>query len=71
MRSFAELFGSGPMPDFSIRGVDFTSLARGYGVPARRVESPADLAPALVESFGSIGPSLVDVAVDAGARRLF
>jgi benzoylformate decarboxylase len=71
MRSFAELIGSGPTPDFSIPGVDFSALARGYGLHARRVDRPEDLAPALEESFGKDGPSLIDAAVDAGARKLF
>jgi benzoylformate decarboxylase len=71
MRSFAELIGSTSSPDFSIPGIDFRALARGYGLPALRVDRPEDLAAACEESFRADGPSLIDAVVDAAARKLF
>jgi acetolactate synthase I/II/III large subunit len=41
--------------------LDFVALARGMGVPARRVETAEALTAALVESFAEPGPSLIEV----------
>ena len=41
--------------------LDFCDLARGMGVPARRVESAEDLATSLAASFAEPGPSLIEV----------
>jgi benzoylformate decarboxylase len=71
MRSFADLIGAERLPDFAVGGVDFSALAAAYGLPARRVERSAELAPALDESFALAGPSLIDVVVDSAARKLF
>jgi pyruvate dehydrogenase (quinone) len=51
--------------------VDFCALGAAFGLHTRRVTRPAELAPALRESFGMPGPSLVDVMVDTRARKLF
>jgi acetolactate synthase I/II/III large subunit len=41
--------------------LDFVALARGMGVPARRVETAETLTAALLESFAEPGPSLIEV----------
>jgi acetolactate synthase-1/2/3 large subunit len=41
--------------------LDFCDLARGMGVPARRVENAEDLAAALSAGFAEAGPTLVEV----------
>jgi acetolactate synthase-1/2/3 large subunit len=41
--------------------LDFVALARGMGVPARRVETADALTAALVEGFAEPGPSLIEV----------
>jgi acetolactate synthase-1/2/3 large subunit len=41
--------------------IDFCDLARGMGVPARRVENAEDLVAALTTGFAEAGPSLVEV----------
>ena len=41
--------------------LDFCDLARGMGVPARRVENAEDLATALTAGFAEPGPSLIEV----------
>jgi benzoylformate decarboxylase len=71
MRSFAELLGSTRSPDFSIRGIDFRALGAAYGLRTCRVERPAELCAALDASFRVPAPSLIDVVVDGGARKLF
>lgn len=43
----------------------FDRLAEAMGVPARRVEQPAELAPALREALAHAGPFLVDVVLDS------
>jgi acetolactate synthase-1/2/3 large subunit len=41
--------------------LDFVALARGMGVPARRVETAEALTAALAEGFAEPGPSLIEV----------
>jgi acetolactate synthase I/II/III large subunit len=43
--------------------LDFCDLARGLGVPARRVENAEDLATALEAGFAEAGPTLVEVVL--------
>jgi benzoylformate decarboxylase len=46
--------------------IDLVGLARSFGVAARRVTDPQDIAPALREAFASGAPNLVDVRVADG-----
>jgi benzoylformate decarboxylase len=46
--------------------IDFVSLAASFGLAARRVTDPQDIAPALREAFASGAPSVVDVRVADG-----
>ena len=41
--------------------LDFCDLARGMGVPARRVENAEDLTAALAAGFAEAGPALIEV----------
>ncbi|MEA2683711.1 MAG: benzoylformate decarboxylase [Chloroflexota bacterium] len=45
--------------------IDFVSLARGYGVAARRVQDHAELGDALSATLQEPGPALIDVALGA------
>ena len=47
--------------DLTDPDLDFCDLARGVGVPARRVENAEDLAGALATGFAEPGPTLVEV----------
>jgi acetolactate synthase-1/2/3 large subunit len=47
--------------DLTEPDLDFVALARGMGVPARRVETAEALAAALAESFAEPGPALIEV----------
>jgi acetolactate synthase I/II/III large subunit len=47
--------------DLTDPDLDFCDLARGMGVPARRVERSEDLVTALEEGFDEAGPSVVEV----------
>jgi len=46
--------------------IDFVSLAESFGLAARRVTDPQDIAPALREAFASGAPNLVDIRVADG-----
>ncbi|MDE0334374.1 MAG: thiamine pyrophosphate-binding protein [Defluviicoccus sp.] len=46
--------------------IDFTGLARSMGVEAHRIEDADDIGPAIAESTGRNGPTLLDVVVDDG-----
>jgi len=52
-----------PHLDLTNPHIDYVQLARGFGVPARRVEDPAEVGPAMREGFASEGPYLLDVLV--------
>ena len=54
-----------PHLDLTNPDIDYVQLARGFGVPARRVEEPAEVGPAMREGFASEGPYLLDVLVGA------
>jgi acetolactate synthase-1/2/3 large subunit len=47
--------------DLTDPDLDFVALARGMGVPARRVESAEELTAALEEGFAEPGPALIEV----------
>ena len=65
------MLGSHRSPSFALDGIDYTALARGYGCPARRVVRGEELRAALDEALHAGGPFLLDVAVDAAARKLY
>jgi benzoylformate decarboxylase len=46
--------------------IDFVSLAASFGLAARRVTHPQDIAPALREAFSSGAPNVVDIRVADG-----
>ncbi|HYG54014.1 MAG TPA: thiamine pyrophosphate-dependent enzyme [Burkholderiales bacterium] len=46
--------------------LDFLAVAKGFGLEARRVTDPQDIAPALREAYASGKPNLVDVRVADG-----
>ncbi len=47
---------------------DFVKLAEAYGMPARRVEKLADVAPAMDEAERTKGPFLIDFRIDPEAN---
>ena len=52
--------------EFKDPAIDFTGLARSLGVTALRITDPDDIAPAIAESTGRNGPTLLDLVVDDG-----
>jgi benzoylformate decarboxylase len=56
---------------WDLSGVDMAGLAKGFGCPAERIESPEHLHEALKAALSSEGPMLLDVVVaDPGLFRL-
>lgn len=49
--------------------VDFVARARSFGVRARRVTRPGELAPALAGAVAREGPDLLDVVVNKARAR--
>lgn len=49
--------------DLKRPAIDFCSIARGFGVPAERVETPAALTAALKRSYAARGPTLIEVMI--------
>jgi thiamine pyrophosphate-dependent acetolactate synthase large subunit-like protein len=46
--------------------IDFVQLGQSFGLAARRVADPQDIAPALREALASRRPNLVDIRVADG-----
>jgi benzoylformate decarboxylase len=56
---------------WDLSGVDMAELARGFGCPAERIESPDSLRQSLKAALNADGPLLLDVVVqDPGLFRL-
>jgi acetolactate synthase-1/2/3 large subunit len=51
------------LTDLSRPELDWVSLARGYGVPARRIESADDLVAALPRAIAEPGPQLLELVL--------
>lgn len=52
--------------DIENPAIDFLALARSMGVPARRVDTAADIAPAIEAGIASGRPNLIEVPISAG-----
>jgi benzoylformate decarboxylase len=46
--------------------IDFVALAQSMGMPARRINRPEEVAPALAQAIAAGAPSLIDIAVADG-----
>src|SRR3712207_4078015 len=56
--------------DLSGPDLDFVSLAKGLGVPARRVDNAGDLASSLEHAFAEPGPHLIETVVPSTVTGL-
>jgi benzoylformate decarboxylase len=61
LRWFAEVLKVDDVPALDVPGIDFPSLAKGYGVEAVRAATADDLKRALTAALGSQAPTLVEV----------
>jgi benzoylformate decarboxylase len=62
LRWFAEVLKVGDVPGLDVSGIDFVSLAKGYGVEGVRAATADDLKQALTAALGSQAPTLIEVS---------
>ena len=70
MRSFSKLLKSDRSPSFDIDGIDFASIAKGFGCAAMRAARADELVPVLEQSYRSDGPVVVDILIDSAIKPL-
>ncbi|MGE5765503.1 MAG: thiamine pyrophosphate-binding protein [Mycobacterium leprae] len=58
-----------PAFDINEPDIDFVSLARGLGVPARRVSQPAEITDAITMMLGHDGPFLIELVLEREVSR--
>ncbi|CUX56518.1 benzoylformate decarboxylase [Agrobacterium deltaense] len=71
MRFFSRIMQAERPPGIDLPGLDFVSLACGFGCSAQRVTAPEHLDHAFTQAFTHNGPSLIDIAVDEAVSILF
>jgi benzoylformate decarboxylase len=65
LRWFAEVLKVGAVPGLDVPGIDFLSLAKGYGVESVGAATADALKRALTTALGSQTPTLIEVATRA------
>jgi benzoylformate decarboxylase len=65
------MLGIDGAPGHDVPGVDFVSIARGFGGDARRAATAAELHEALSAAFSARKPMLVEVILDTAVKRLY
>ena len=70
LKAFAEQLKAPGVPGLDLPGIDYVSIAKGYGCEARRVVRPQDLEPALREGLEMKTPYLLEVEIDREFRQL-
>jgi benzoylformate decarboxylase len=71
MKYFSQRLGVENPPGVDLPGIDFVSLAQGFGCAAARVEKASDLAQALSTALAADQPTLLDISVDAAFAILY
>lgn len=71
MRSFSRILGAENAPGIDIEGIDFVSLADGFGCPARRVIDHEQLDGGMTWALAHEGPALIELVVDPAVSGLF
>jgi benzoylformate decarboxylase len=66
LKWFAEFEGEMGAPGLEVPGIDSVTIAGGYGMRARRVQTADELRQALTEAIASPAPELVEVRVAPG-----
>jgi benzoylformate decarboxylase len=64
LKSFERFLRLTGAPGLDVPGVDFEGLARGYGLPHRRIAAPDEVGPRLAAAFASGVPNVVEIEVD-------
>ncbi|MFF4806298.1 benzoylformate decarboxylase [Streptomyces sp. NPDC002144] len=64
LRWHAEIMDTGEVAGMDVPDIDFTLLARGYGMDATSVSTPEDFAAAFKTALGSGKPTLIEVETE-------
>ncbi len=70
LKAFANQLDTPGVPGLDLPGLDFVSLAAGYGLSAERVSDPAALAGTLRRGMKNDGPHLIEVEIDPAVPTL-
>lgn len=65
LAGFAQRMGTPDIPGLEIGGIDFVSIAEGYGVPAQRTSTRQEFEEAYQKALKAGGPVLIDARVVA------
>jgi benzoylformate decarboxylase len=71
LKDYGVFLRSPDLPGMNLPGIDFLSLAAGYGVPGRRVNNAVDMADALKAAIDAGKPSLLEVEVQPTNSGMF
>jgi benzoylformate decarboxylase len=71
LKAFGGMLGIAGAPGHDVPGVDFVSIAKGFGCDARRAATAAELDQALAAAFAADRAMLVEVMLDAAVKRLY
>jgi benzoylformate decarboxylase len=66
LAGFAQRMGVPDVPGLKLGGIDFVSIAEGYGVPALRTDTREEFEAAYQKALAGTGPVLIDAQVAAG-----
>ncbi|MER7015448.1 benzoylformate decarboxylase [Saccharopolyspora sp. NPDC000359] len=64
LRWFSKVLDAGEVPGMDVPGIDFTQIARGYGVEATAVRTGAEFTAALTEALDADGPVLIEAETE-------
>jgi benzoylformate decarboxylase len=71
LKDYGAFLGTTDLPGMNLPGIDFVSLAAGYGVPGCRVSNAVEMADALKAAIGAGKPSLLEVEVEPTNSGMF
>jgi benzoylformate decarboxylase len=71
LKAFSRMFATTEFTGVELPGIDFGSIARGYGCQAVQVTQADDLADTLRHAFASTAPIVVDIQVDQAVAELY
>jgi benzoylformate decarboxylase len=71
LEDYGVYLGAEDLPGMNLPGIDFVSVAAGYGVQGRRVSTAVDMAEALKAAIDARKPSLLEVEVEPTDTGMF
>jgi benzoylformate decarboxylase len=71
LKDYGTFLGTSELPGMNLPGIDFVSLAAGYGLPGRRVSNAVEMADALKTAIDTGKPSLLEVEVEPANSGMF